>query len=198
MFNEVSALKKSVVFMVFMLCTAILIYAKVYQPYIDELRLRSERPVAAVGYVVDAYEPTREDYYYYGPLVEYILPTGIPVRSEAVCPIKSDQNYAVGDQVMVGYTGEMNSDIVILDDSTCHDRYVKLTIVAIAIAVIGILDFFVNAIIEVRKTSVKKYKFSETPDGKSFEEWQEMQQLIGAAGDAQEKLAEKASDRGGE
>ncbi|MCR5122772.1 MAG: hypothetical protein K6B74_10165, partial [Ruminococcus sp.] len=173
-----------------------LIYAKSYQPYADELRLRAEAPVLADGYVVKAYEPVREDYYYYGPLVEFTMPNGITVRSEAVSPIRSRRQYAVGDRVLVGYTGEMNSDIVLLDDTTCHDNYVRLSIVALVIAVIGILDFFVHAIIDVRKNSVKKYKFSETPDGKSFEEWQEMQQLIDSAGDAKDKLAEKASNRG--
>ena len=65
----------------------------------------------------------------------------------------------------------------------------------LVVAWLGLLDFVINIFISQRKAKGETHKFSSTPDGKSFKEWQEMQQLREAAEDAQKKLTDAVNEQ---
>ena len=196
MFEEISPVKKAAVFMVFMFMLALLIFTKAYLPYMDYLKLSSDCVESVQGVVFEAKAPYNDGGLYYGPIVEYVIPSnGYLVHSEAVSTIKSPRKYKEGEKVNIIFNGNLNSDVIITDDTTCYDRYRIMSIIAVVIAWVGLLDFVINVFISIRKNKGETHKFKATPDGKSFKEWQEMQQLREAAEDAQKKLTETMKEQ---
>lgn len=195
MFDDVSPVKKAAAFMVFMFMIALMVFTKAYLPYVDYLKLVSQCDEATTGTISEVIPVYKEDGLYYGPVVEFVLKSNSYfVRSEAISPIKSGKEYTEGQTVNIVYNSDINSDVIITDDTSCYDRYRVMVIVAAVIAFIGFADFIINVYISVNSTgkgSVKKFK--ATPDGKSFKEWQEMQKLIEAAKEREESVAEAAA-----
>lgn len=195
MSDENSPVKKAAYFFVFMLMAALLMFWKAYYPYykLEQMIMKSTESAEAV--VIEAKEPIKEDYYYYGPIVEFTMTNGIRVRSEAVSPMKTPTKFRVGDKVTIRFNGEMNTDVVISSDDGPRRRCVTLCIVAGVIALIGLVDFAVNLVTALRVPKGKTYKFDSTPDGMSFEEWRHMQKFTELADSAEKELSEEASGK---
>ncbi len=195
MSDENSPVKKAAYFFVFMLMAALLMFWKAYYPYykLEQMIMKSTESAEAV--VIEAKEPVKEDYYYYGPIVEFTMTNGIRVRSEAVSPMKTPTKFRVGDKVTIRFNGEMNTDVVISSDDGPRKRCVTLCIVAGVIALIGLVDFAVNLVTALRAPKGKTYRFDSTPDGMSFEEWRHMQKFTELADSAEKELSEETSGK---
>ena len=177
MFEDVSPVKKSAAFMAFMLMAALLILSKGLLPYYDYLRLLSDCNMESPATIYSEDEPLQDDIYYYGPTVEFSPDGFLPVHTKAVSTVKSRAGFRKGDPVTIAYDGSINSDVVILDDKTCVNNLILLGIAAGVIALIGIIDFVCHVATRDSVPKGETKKFDTTPDGLSFDEWQQLKKM---------------------
>ena len=189
--DDNSPVKRSAYFLVFMLMAGLLMFWKSYYPYSKLQQLIAANTYETPAVVIDAKEPVKDDYYYYGPIVEYTMDNGIRVRSEAVSTMKTPTKFYEGDRVTIRYNGEMNTDVVIVSDDAPRKRCIVLCIIAGVIAAIGLIDFIVHIVLALRAPKGETVKFDSTPDGMSFKEWQHMQKFIEAADGAPQEQPEE-------
>ena len=193
MFDDLTPVKKAAAFMAFMIMVSAIIFSKALLPYADLQRLISDCPVETEATVFAVGEIQKDEYLYYGPTVEFNPDGFLPIHVEAINTVKSRMDFKKGDVVTIAYDGTINSDVIILDDKTCLNNLILMSVVSGVISLIGIVDFIVNIILSKRAPKGETKKFGTTPDGLSFEEWQELQRLEQLRKAADEKEAAEST-----
>lgn len=158
------------------LCAAAVIFVKDFMPYREYLKIMSVCTGETPGTIVEN-EQVQEGIYYYGPKVEYFgQELGAAVHTDVISTVKfSNSKLEPGTKVTLRYDPGDYSFVMLKDDKTAKNNYMRSGIIAAVLISLGAATLVVSILRQFVRT--RPVKYDSAPDGSSFEEWQKTMQL---------------------
>lgn len=188
MFEEVSPVKKGLVAAVFLFCIAVGVFTKTYLPYNQYMKIEMYCTQETNATVVEFEQPQNDDIFFFGPMVEFETDDRV-VRTYAINTVDPKEKHSAGEIVTIRYNPSMLSDVLILEDDDIKRQFRLTSIIAGALCAGAFISVIIGIALNDPGPKIKTYFLNQ--DGKTFEQWQEMQKLKNDAENAQPELENK-------
>lgn len=195
MFSDMTPFRKCLLVSIILIMIAAMIFTPFYLPYKAYKDISVNCVQASTGTVIDPDDMQHESVYYYGPLLEYSLYVGtelVHVRSKPVNTVDLKRVWAKGENVKVLVDPNDISQVIIAEDNTAESRFKIALWVSAAVLSAGLIIFIIGIFKGLKKPVSRSYYY--TPDGKTFEQWQEEQKL--KEDDVADEAEENSTDSG--
>ncbi len=163
------------IFIFSLIITAALI-TNAYMPWraFSEVEKRCTEPVTAK--VVDTLKQEEENYFYYGPKVEFPdRRNGYNLRTDLVNTARINKTWQEGEYIAVYYNPADPSEAILRGDHTAENNFHSSIVIGIILSAAGLIVLIVSIVNTYKTPKGKTEKFKTNISGQSFEEWREQQ-----------------------